>query len=382
MGESTTRTVAIIGTRGYPSFYGGFETAVRFLAPHLADNGYEVTVYSRKDGLVADQGADERVRSVRTWGLRAPWASTLTHGLSATLHAVRTRPDVALVMNPANGLWLPLLRLRGIPTAVNVDGVEWRRAKWNRLGRSLFKLGAWMCSRFATRLIFDAHEIGRIWKDRFGSTGTVIPYGGLEREPLPWPTGAGIAEGTEYVLYVARFVPENSVRPFLEAAEALADRASVVIVGSGGKDDAFEDEVRALLARRPSVTWLGHVADDDLLHALWQHATVYFHGHTVGGTNPALVQAMAVGAPTVATDTVFNREVLGEAGRYVEPDAARIGAVVESLMADPAERQAMGLEGTTRARDRYTWQRVNAAYAALLDELSSSRGGADRARAA
>ncbi|WP_230010068.1 DUF1972 domain-containing protein, partial [Microbacterium sp. Bi128] len=144
------RSVAIIGTRGYPSYYGGFETAVRKLAPYLSDAGWAVTVYGRKGATRADDLArDPRVASVETFGLEKKSLSTLTYGLTAVLHAIRRRPDVVLVMNVANGYWLPLLRIFRIPTVVNVDGMEWERAKWGPVAKFVFKLGAKLTARFA-----------------------------------------------------------------------------------------------------------------------------------------------------------------------------------------------------------------------------------------
>ena len=132
-------SVAIIGTRGYPSYYGGFETAVRNLAPYLADRGWAVTVYGRPGATKLDDSTrDGRVRVIETWGIETKSLSTLTFGMTAALHAAREKPDVALVMNCANGYWLPLLRRAGIPTVMNVDGIEWDRAKWGRLAKWMF----------------------------------------------------------------------------------------------------------------------------------------------------------------------------------------------------------------------------------------------------
>jgi glycosyltransferase involved in cell wall biosynthesis len=160
-----TKSVAIIGTRGYPSYYGGFETAVRKLAPYLADQGWDVTVYGREGAAkLDDPSADHRIRTVITKGIESKSLSTLTHGLTASLHAARRRPDVALVMNVANGYWLPLLRARRIPTLINVDGIEWDRAKWNRLAKFIFLTGARITARLGSRMVYDSKEIARRWE--------------------------------------------------------------------------------------------------------------------------------------------------------------------------------------------------------------------------
>lgn len=364
------RTVAIIGTRGYPSFYGGFETLVRHLAPYLADHGWNVVVYSREKALSSNPAdADPRVRSVITPGVDSKSASTLTYGATSSLHVAATKPDVALVMNVANGFWLPFLRLRGIPTMVNVDGIEWERDKWGRAAKTIFAIGGRATARYATTLIYDSRALAVRWEAISGRTGVFIAYGGDPR------TGDDPPEGLsrrKYVLMVARFVPENTIGPFLDAVETLGDRWDVVIVGSAGYGGAIEERVADIAKRKPNVRWYGHISNDDTLFSLWENAGAYFHGHSVGGTNPALVQAMACGAPVVARDTVYNREVLGTGAVFVEPTSHSIAAGIETLLDDSALQQELSTISAERAHDHYTWERVCADYdRALRSHLRS-----------
>lgn len=361
-GHTKDRSVAIIGTRGYPSYYGGFETAVRKLAPYLVDEGWNVTVYGRSDSTRTDDpDFDRRVRVVQTWGKNSKSLSTLSYGFSACLHAFRDKPDVALVMNVANGFWLPLLKLRGIPTVVNVDGIEWHRAKWGRLAKAMFRWGAKFTGWFGTQLVFDAKAIETFWAKEFSRTGTFIPYGGEPAGDLP--VEPGLTAGT-YVLMVARFVPENTVAEFLDAAERLSELGiDIVIVGSIDGGGTLDDRARQLADGSARIHSLGHISDDQRLFALWQHAGAYFHGHSVGGTNPALVQAMTLGAPIVARDTVYNREVLGTAGTYVEPAADSIVEGIQNMLEDHRDFQ---LRAAGRAAKAYNWPDVCATYEALL----------------
>ena len=374
--------VAIIGTRGYPSYYGGFETAIRRIAPYLSDRGWKVTVYGRPGAIRrADPATDPRVESILTRGVEKKSLSTLSFGWSATHHAVRSRPDVALVMNVANGFFLPKLRRAGVATVVNVDGMEWERDKWGQLARRVFRRGAALTAQHADELIYDSREIQSRWLDLFGVGGTYIPYGGepsasmLELEP-------GLNTG-EYVLAVARLVPENTVQEFLDAARTLATRTKVVLVGSSGYGGILEQAARSLAAENTNFIWTGHISDDRRLSALWQHAGVYFHGHSVGGTNPALVHAMSLGAPTVALDTPFNREVLGNSGAYVESDSNQIETTISSLLASKERTSLMRTSAMTRAANEFTWSKVCAAYDQVLmraiDRLAiGDREGCDR----
>ncbi|PYG99222.1 glycosyl transferase [Arthrobacter stackebrandtii] len=365
-----TKAVAILGTRGYPSYYGGFETAVRRLAPYLVDNGWEVTVYGRPGAVkVDDPELDRRVVAINTQGIDSKKLSTLTFGFTSALSTIVAKPDVALIMNVANGFWLPLLKMRGIPTVVNVDGIEWERAKWGKAARKMFRAGARFTATFANHLIADAEEIQHRWETKTHRRLDFIPYGGDVPGSLPVPRG--VTPGN-YALLVARFVPENTINEFLEAARTIAKTHDVVLVGTAGYQDPIEDKVRELVESEARVTWLGHVSNDEVLHGLWQHAGVYFHGHSVGGTNPALVQAMACTTPVVARDTPYNREVLDGAALFVEPTPDEIASVCLKVLTDSDLRRELGERAYARSRSHYSWESVCGAYETLLEKAIES----------
>ena len=360
-----SKSVVVIGTRGYPSYYGGFETAVRRLAPFLADAGWDVNVYCRAGQTKDDDEArDPRIRTTNTVGLESKSLSTLSFGLTSVLHALWHKPQVALVMNVANGFFLPLLKLRGIPTVVNVDGIEWERAKWNRFAKFVFRLGARLTARYGTILISDSLEIQRRWKRDFGRKSVFIPYGA--NLAIPSEVVPGLEPGS-YVLMVARFVPENTVSEFFQAAERLAEHHPVVIVGSSGYGGPL-DEAAQRLAEHPNVPWLGHVSDDKKLLSLWHHAGAYFHGHSVGGTNPALVQAMACGAPVVARQTPYNAEVLRADEHLVAPDPLAIESALRRMLTDHDLRAKARAANRARAATHYDWEDVCRRYELTLQE--------------
>jgi glycosyltransferase involved in cell wall biosynthesis len=345
---------------------------VRKLAPYLANSGWDVTVYGRRGSTrVDDPGRDPLVVTKVTRGLETKSASTLSYGLTSTLDATMSRPDIALVMNVANGYYLPLLKARGIPTLVNVDGLEWERAKWGMFAKRVFRTGAACTAKFANGLVFDAHAIEEYWRSNFGASGFFIPYGGDVPSSLAVPDGL---THRGYVLMVARFVPENSIAEFFGAVPAIALRHPVVLVGSSGYGGEWEDAARTLAADNPAVSWMGHVSNDPLLLALWQHAGVYFHGHSVGGTNPSLVQAMAAGAPILARDTVYNREVLGSSGNFVAADSQEIARSVLQLMHDEARLEQSASSNVARAAQHYSWEQVCHDYEAAL--FATIRGSA------
>lgn len=371
-----SRSVAIIGTRGYPSFYGGFETAVRKLAPYLAENGWDVTVYGRAGATKPDDvDRDSRVISRLTRGIESKSLSTLSYGLTSCLDSAVRKPDVALVMNVANGFWLPVLRARQIPTLVNVDGIEWDRAKWGRAAKAMFRAGAKATALWGNELLYDSEEIRSRWKRDFGRDGVFVPYGGDIPEDLPVDPGLS---HRGYVLVVARFVPENSIDEFLTAAETLSKKWPIVIVGSTGYGGEFDKRADELAQQSANVQWLGHVSNDKRLLSLWQHAGVYFHGHSVGGTNPALVQAMAAGAPTVARDTVYNREVLADAALFTPPTPVAIERTIDGLMRNHSQQERLVSAARIRAANEYSWASVNQRYEDALEQLIVERQGTKR----
>jgi glycosyltransferase involved in cell wall biosynthesis len=364
-----TKSVAIIGTRGYPSYYGGFETLIRQLAPYLSSQGWDVTVYGR-DGATKtdDPELDLSVRSVVTKGIESKSLSTLSYGLSSCVHASFRKPDVTLVMNVANGYWLPILKARGIPTVVNVDGIEWERAKWGKKAKTAFKVGARLTARFADRIVVDSRAIGQRWEDEFNRYGDFIPYGGSR--PGTLKPVEGLIPGT-YALMVARFVPENSVEEFFDAAEHIAKDHEVVIVGSSGYGGELDQRAEQLAKESSRIHWMGHISDDKKLFSLWQHAGAYFHGHSVGGTNPALVQAMACGAPIVARDTAFNREVLGPAGTFVAPEPSDIATTLRAVINDSNLQSQLRANAFERQAAEYTWEIVCKNYEeSLIDAMN------------
>lgn len=363
----------IIGCRGYPSTYGGFETFVRRLAPYLVSRSHSVTVYSR-DGRAAP-AVREGVRCVSTVGINTNALSTLSYGATATRHARKERYDAALVLNVANGYFLSSLSSAGIPTVVNPDGLEWERGKWNGLGKRVFRRGATLTAQHANEIVVDSAEIGRIWRADFGRDSTFIPYGAdvLVSVPTDKLKEVGL-DPRSYVLVVARLVPENNVDLFLDALKAWKyGNVSIVVVGSANKPNDLGRRLSALAAGDDRFKWLGHVSDQALLHQLWAHAAAYFHGHSVGGTNPALLQALGCGSPTIALDTPYNAEVVRDKSMLVSANADALRTALDTLTADSCEQDRRARYGQQIIAERYSWSAVLSAYERALINVAKSR---------
>jgi glycosyltransferase involved in cell wall biosynthesis len=362
---------AILGSRGFPSTYGGYETLVRYLAPYLAQAGHDVTVYCRKRDEGRHRWTKDGVHCIATRGYDTKSFSTLTYGGTATLDATFRRYDSMLVLNIANGFWFPALRAARVPFAVNTDGIEWERGKWSRLGRTVFHAGAWMTARNATELICDSEAIGDIWRSHFGSESVFIPYGApvLDESASDKLNELGLAEKS-YLLVVARLAPENNVELTLDALDALdRDAPFAVIVGSANFDSPIESRLRQMEAAG-RLRWLGHVYDQELLVQLWSNSAIYVHGHSVGGTNPALLQALGAGAPTLALDTVFNAEVLPYADQRFSQDVRALAGKIRTVFSSGALQAEMSQRGRSLVGERYAWDDVCQKYMNVLVTLA------------
>jgi glycosyltransferase involved in cell wall biosynthesis len=358
--------IGILGCRGFPSTYGGYETLVRHLARRWVADGHDVTVYCRTREDSRRTWTTEGVKCRWTPGLDSTSLSTLSFGATSHLDAMFRDYDAVLVLNVANGFFLPLLKARRIPSALNTDGIEWERGKWGKLARRVFLGGAQLSARYADVLVADSEAIAAIWKTKFGVDSTFIPYGGTIAEAHSSDRIAELGLTPEtYVLAVARLTPENNIELLLDAVEAGEIRSPVVVVGSATSGGPIEQRLRDL-DRRGRVRWMGHVSDQDLLLELWGQCAVYVHGHSVGGTNPALLQALGAGAPTLALDTVFNREVIKDGEQLFDADPDALAARIKQLLGDPETRARFRKRGQTTVRDRYSWPAVIDGYLGAL----------------
>ncbi|MHB8691984.1 MAG: DUF1972 domain-containing protein [Solirubrobacteraceae bacterium] len=315
----------------------------------------------------------DRVRCIWTPGIESKSTSTLSFGLSSCLDAAARRFDAALVLNIANGYFLPLLRATGTAVVVNTDGIEWERGKWGTIARRAFYTGAQLSARHADVLVSDSKAIGEIWRSEFGIQPRFVPYG-ADVQDNPGDDlvrAAGIVPGS-YVLVVARLIPENNVEPTLDTLVGEDARAPAVTVGSAGYGAPIEDR-RRRLDQQGVIRWLGRVDDQRLLTQLWANCGVYVHGHSVGGTNPALLQALGAGAPTLALDTPFNREVLASDEQLYPPDHTVLRRRLFQIICDQDRRALWSAIGKNIIESRYRWSSVIDEYELVLREAIKRR---------
>ena len=367
--------VALVGTRGVPARYGGFETAVEEIGSRLAARGHRVRTYCRRDPA-ADAAAPLTshlgMELVTLPAMRRRSLETLSHTALSVAHLTAHRTDVAFVFNAANAPLLPVLRAAQIPVATHVDGLEWRRAKWGRAGRRYYRAAETAAVRLSDALIADAQGIADYYRDEYGADSRLITYG------APDLTGVGHSRLAElglapnsYHLVVARFEPENHVDVIVEGYTGSDAVRPLVVVGSAPYAHEYTRRISALAEGDPRVRLLGGVWDQELLDQLYAGALTYLHGHSVGGTNPSLLRAIGGGTATVAYDVAFNREVVGEAGWYFRT-AADAGARVVEAEGDLAACEVRGKTLALRATT-YDWDVVTDGYEQLAHDLAARR---------
>ncbi len=370
--------IAIMGTRGVPAAYGGFETFAEELGARLVNRGHAVTVYGRwhvvPEGLREHRGM--RLRVLPT--LRHKYLDTVAHTAISVLDGLARRFDVVLLCNNANAPFALVPRLGGAKVALNVDGLEWQRGKWSRVGRWYYQACAWLSPKLPIVLVSDAHVIAAWYRQHHGRATVFIPYGSDARRTAPGATleRLGLTAG-DYLLYVSRLEPENHADTVIEAYrlaggfEALG--VPLVIVGDAPYSTDYKARLESAAAETPGVRLTGYIFGDGYAE-LQSNARLYVQATEVGGTHPALVEAMGRGATIVANDVPEHREVLGDAGAYyTRNDAGTLAAVLTSLNGDPARRAELGAAAATQAAARFSWDHVADEYEALFERMLRRR---------
>jgi glycosyltransferase involved in cell wall biosynthesis len=366
--------VAILGTRGIPAAYSGFETAVEEIASRLAERGHQVVVYCRPHvvdpRIVRWKGAD----LVHIPTIRNKYLDTFVHTLLSSVHAAwRQRPDVALFFIAGNSPLCLITRARCIPTLINIDGLDSDRRKWNGLAKTYLRLAERLAPAAADRAITDSHAVAAVFERRFGKRIGVVPYGA--RRPASDGSAALERLGLEpgrYVLFVGRLEPENNPHMLVEAwARIPAERTrgmKLVIVGGAPYASDYIQRVRR--AADPRVVFPGYVFGRGYWE-LQRHAYLFCTPTEVGGTHPVILEAMAAGNCVLVNDYRPNAETVGDAGAYFAgaQGAPDLACKLDWLLEHPAAVE----EYRERARERaalYSWDAVTTAYEELLFQLA------------
>ena len=361
--------LAILGIRGIPANYGGFETFAEELAIRLVTRGHDVTVYCRPryvpKALTTYKGV--RLKSLPT--LSHKYLDTVVHTMLSSAHAVTAGYDAVLVCNAANAFCCGWPRLAGTRVALNVDGIERKRRKWNAFGRGWYLVSERLATWCPNSVVTDALVIQQYYQEHYHTASTFIPYGCnvgrtfSSRETLD---RFGLAPD-DYFLYVSRLEPENNAHAVIAAYEQTTLPQRLVVVGDAPYAREYIRSLHA--AASPRVVFTGGVYGQGY-RELQCHALAYIQATEVGGTHPALVEALGFGNCVLLNDVPEHREAAGDAGLYFEarrPDT--LAALMTEVASHPDRIVEMRARALAHASAHYSWDRVTDQYEELLANL-------------
>jgi len=361
--------IAIVGTRGIPNRYGGFEQFAEKLSSQLTDRGHFVTVYCRKPFTTPEDVYDRRVRRVILPSIHQKHLDTWSSGLISCIHAAFSDNDLVLLCNVANSpfAWFP--RVLGKPVVLNVDGLDRRRGKWNALGQALLHLCEWVSTFTPTHVVTDARSIHDYYRQRYGKDSTVIGYGSdvpqkeLSLEPYDLQHDL---QPERYVLYISRLEPENNPELVLAAWRKVRTDWPLVMVGNNRYDSGYEERLRQQADER--VRFTGAVYDDGYW-ALQKHAGIFVFACEVGGVHPALIEAMASQTAVLSLDSSENNETAGDATIRYGKSPDELARKLQALLDDEEARRHWAARAVERADRMFCWKRVAEQYEKLFAEL-------------
>ena len=306
---STKLRIAIIGSRGYPYVYSGYETLVKELSERLVKSGNEVTVYCHRKLFKKKPQKLNGVNLIYTPSVHSKVFSQLYNSFFSFLHVCFSKSDVVLVLNSANGPFGLLTKIFRKKTCINVDGLEWLRPKWKGIGSVYFRFASKLSTIFFDKIITDSVEMNKVYKNNFGKKSTMIAYG----PTMIVNKNSKILEKLsihkkDYYLIVGRLIPDNNSKLIIEGFLKSKSNKKIVVVGDVPYNDYYADDVKKKSSNK--VLFTGYVRDQIDLSALYTNCFGYVHGHQYGGTNPTMINALYLNCQILALDTAFNREML------------------------------------------------------------------------
>ncbi len=366
--------LAILGIRGIPANYGGFETFAEQLATRLVERGHDVTVYGRSNNIPRPSGVYRGVRIVILPTIPTKHLDTVAHTFLSVVHAFRERYDAILVCNAVNAIFTIVPRLGGTPVALNVDGIERLRKKWGPIARAVYRISEVLATKLPSVVVTDAAVISAYFREQRGTDSEMIAYGAdCDRvETTTFLETMGLTP-RDYILFVSRLEPENNAHIVIDAYRQVETTKRLVIVG----DAPYAAGYIAGLKKQadPRVVFTGAVYGEGY-GELRSHAYAYVQATEVGGTHPALLEAMAVGNCVLARDTPEHREVLADAGLYYS-DAAELAALMTRVLGDERLARNLGERNFHRIERDYSWESVTDRYEALFRRMSGESEPAD-----
>jgi glycosyltransferase involved in cell wall biosynthesis len=354
--------IALLGTVGVPSCYGGFETLAENLVHYHSSNicDASLTVWcSRKDNIKHPNCF--KSAKLRYVNLRANGIQSILYDALSLFQAIMTGHNRILLLGTSGALTIPIIRLISrVRIITNVDGIEWKREKWRGLARIVLRSSEWAAVRFSHEVIADNTAIALYLRDSYGINCQVIEYGGDHTLASDKQSEAPEGLPNSYALALCRIEPENNVQMILEAWKKFD--IPLVFVGNWNHS-SYSKKIRELFSREPNLYLIDQVYNPRTLKALRNNAMFYVHGHSAGGTNPSLVEMMHFGVPIFAHGCVFNRHSTeGKARYFLTSD--ELYHSINTIT--PNEAESIAANMLEIAQRRYVWSKIGKAYFALF----------------
>lgn len=363
--------IAILGSRGYPYVYSGYETFVKELSERLVQKNFDVTVYCHKNLFEQFPPQVNGINLVYVPTIEKKTLSQFVHSFQSTLHACFQGFDVILVVNSANGPFGIFTRMFRKKTAINVDGLEWLRPKWKGLGAKYFYNASKLATRLYDHIITDSFEMETIYREEFGVTSTVIAYGAnIRHTQNPELISKWDLKPRDYYLIVGRLIPDNNADLIVDRFVKSNSQRKLVVVGDVPYNDSFAQNIKKVSDNR--VVFTGYVTDQNELAELYHNCYAYFHGHEFGGTNPTMLKALAYGCAIIALDTRFNREMLenGEYGLFFSKDEKELTDLIHHIEQNEAFAEQLRQKSRKRIEENYTWEKITNQYIELFEKIA------------
>ena len=373
--NETPLKIALMGTRGVPAGYSGFETCVEQLGQRLAKRGHDVTVYCRSHHITYEGDEYLGMRLVKLPTIRNKYLDTLVHSFISSLHALTRDYTVCLYFIAGNSpvTWIP--RLIGSKTALNVDGLDWKRDKWNSLAKKYIRFAEWFAQFGPDLYLTDSPLVQDYYLEKTGKAPPYIVYGSdIDKLPPGKTLAQYNLEPRRYVLFVGRLVPENNAHHLVEAFTKLDTNMKCVIVGDAPYAGDYQKQLRDLAGDDERIIFTGYVFGEGY-RELGSNAYAYVATTAVGGTHPALIEAMAMGNCCIVNDTPVNRQTINHAGLHYEGDLAAdaLADVLAGILDNPEEAQTYRDKAAAHAAHTYSWQAVTDQYEKMCYELAGMK---------
>jgi len=355
--------VGILGTRGIPNAYGGFEQFAQYLSLGLKRRGHDVFVYNSSDHPYREsQWQGIRIIRCRDWESRIGTAGQFLYDYNCLRDAAKRDFDVLLQLGyTSNSVWYRYWPKNAL-NVVNMDGLEWKRSKYGPVTRKFLVWAEAKAALHADILVADSTGIRDHLQKRYGREAVFVPYGAdIPQNYNPQAVADRGLQPGQYVMLMARMEPENNIELVLQGWMASSKQLPLILVGNTG--NRFGRRLTATY-RHENLRWLGAIYDQQAVNSLRRYSKLYFHGHSVGGTNPSLLEAMACGCTIAAHDNVFNRAVLGGDAFYFSTPG-QVSGILENEK-DGMEldwRRERNLEKIAR---EYNWERIITDYETLF----------------